>query len=276
MANYDNYGRLKIALSGSGGGGGGPSPVIRSYPIIEGFQTSDLADVYRSNANGVMTGADDFVAVGLCFPFDNRNSGGYQLLVNNFYQSGPDIYGWGIFWSYGTVAVAYIRDDGATGTLEMSTAAQTVWNDVQRKGTLHSIGLRLTGAGPASAGVLELWLGGAKFITTTATGNGSLRINSAGPMNLGGGGLYFQELAMNGGVCGLGYYVGTVSEDDMRSIMVDTLQTGSIPESTIAWDVVIRGTTMSPIPSSFTTDVGSVLFDRVGSPTALVLGGRIL
>ena len=276
MANYDLNGRLKVSISGSvGGGGGGSTPQI-TYPNIQGFQTSDLANIYQSNAIGVCPGADNFIAVGLCFPFDNRNSGGYQLLLNNFYQSGPNIYGWGIFWNYGVISVGYIRNDGSNGTLELSSVSQTNWNDIQKKGTFHAIGLRLYGAGAGSAGTLEIWINGCMFLSTVAGGNGILRVNTGGNMSLGGGGLYFQELPMNGGVCGFGYYQGTVTTDLMREIMIDSYQIGKVPAGKVAWNVIANGSQMVTTPSSFTSTVGSVLFNKVGSPTAINLGGTTL
>jgi len=273
MANYDLNGRLKITVNEVGG----PPPIpATTYPLMQGFKTTNLADVYRSNANGVLPGANNFVAVGLTFPFDNRDTGGYQLLVNNFFQSGAEIYGWGIYWSYGNITVGYIRNNGGTGFLEEASVAQSAWNDVHRKGTFQAVGIRLSGAGPSSAGTLEIWLGGAIFATSTAAGNGALRVNTGGPLNLGGGGLFFQELAMQGACCGLGYFEGTTTNDNMRGIMIDSLQIGRVPTGRLAWNVIANGSQMLTIPATFTSTVGSVLFDRIGSPTIMNLGGVTL
>lgn len=222
----------------------------------QGFQTNNLADYYGSTSTGLCPGADDFIATVLVVPFQ-LNLAKVELIVDNTQGAS----GWRIFWSYGNIEVDVYDGTGSVVACNVSTVS---YNSVPRYGDMHVITLRcrqVSGATEVSA-----WVGSAHRGIQSST-QPNVTPGTSATLKLGSGALFGEEFALNGGIYGLGYYEGTVTDDELRTLQGLCAAQGTIPLTALPWDNVYLGSSFASVPTTVSPTIGSGTFTKQGSPT---------
>lgn len=225
-------------------------------PYTEGAQFTQ-SDYYES-ATPIMAGANDFAAVVIFTPFSEPSTTEQIPLVVSSDMSSE---GWALILSYG---VLYARVRTSTGWVE-PYAPIAIWDPAQHVGETIAVGLLVTTDTGAPLVTAQVWAGAALRDTATREAS-SITANTADTWI--GYGTTVDAGALDGAICGVGYYSGALSVAQMREIMGEAAATLAIPESLITWTNVYRGSTISGTPATLAPDVGSGSFTRVGSLTS--------
>ena len=224
----------------------------------QGFQTGNAADYYQDPAAGTAPGADDFVVLAACATFENRDPGGVQIVAQNV----SGLSGWRIAWSFGSLIFEAFDSTGAS---VITGPGLVDYYPDAAKGHLHALALRARQVG----GVLSVegWLGPCR-IAAPVTGAAGMNPAVAGQLSLGANAIF--SAAFNGAVFGLGYYEGTVSDDDLREALGDTIMQGTVPlKTSIPFSLLYDGwalTQGAPSGAVWTPTVGPSTLARQGAP----------
>lgn len=238
---------------GANGAPGAPG----SVPYVMGFQSTASTDFYQSSAT-VFPGADDFIVVALAVPFTGRNGSKIHTIAENV--SGTT--GWRLLWNYGFL-YAVVRD-GSNAELEVSIPL-TTYTPVQRSGEFLAAALRVRQVG----GVLEasLWVGPASKALNTGANPGMAA--SSGLLAVGFADRFGEGVALDGAVLGLGYYEGTITDSDLRTLMGRCYGDRALPTDVITWTTAWLGSAFSTAPATVNASVGTGVLNRQGSPTPI-------
>lgn len=224
----------------------------------QGFKSENPADYYRDPIAGNAPGADDFVVVVACTTFADRDPGGVQIVAQNV----NGFTGWRIAWSFD--ALVFEIFDG-TATPISTGPGVTNYNQFLSKGHLHALALRAQSV----SGVLSVdgWIGPARF-AAPASRTSSMSPAVGGQLSMGADAVF--SSAFNGGIFGMGYYEGTVTDDELRETLGDTIMQGGVPVKTaIPFTLLYDGWSLAqgaPSGAVWTPSVGTGTLDRQGTP----------
>lgn len=231
---------------------------LRDAQPVLGMQTIADTDFYQASTTGVCPGADDFVVVALAVPYTNRNSAKVHVIA----ECTNGATGWRLSWLYGQLTLDVF--DGS-GSLVQCAPSTTVFPYQTKAGELHAIAARIRQVGGLTQ--ISLWVGPAQKAVVTGA-NPNVSAASGGTLRLGFGTI-FDAITLDGGLCGLGYFAGTLTDDVLRAVVGRALLDGEIPTDIVSWTTAWKGSTFFSVAASLTADVGSGTLTRQGTPTAL-------
>ena len=234
------------------------SHVAASSPS-RGFVTEALTDSYQASATGVCPGADDFVVVALAVPFTERDNAKVQIIAQNV--SGAT--GWRIAWSYGLLSADVY--DGVGSVLALN-APSAIFDPRAKAGELHAIAMRVRQVGGVTQ--LSLWVGPARKALLLGA-NAGVAAASGGTLRVGSGTYFGDEVATDAAVLGLGYYAGTLTDAQMRTLLGRCVADGALPTDVIAWTTAWTGDQFVGVPASVSAAVGTGTLSKQGSPAEI-------
>lgn len=242
---------------------GGLNAIWRRIGINEyqGFQSSNLADYYvvpAASGGTVAPGANAFIVVVLVVPFVARTLS-EDMVAQCAGGAGGAARGWRINWTAGNLS-ATVYDGGASA---VTAVAVGTYNSNLARGHMAAIALRVFQSGGTQC---QLWIGPALMASAAGVANVTPANNAADRMRIASGILFGGERALNGGVYGVGYFAGTQTDDQMRTLMGAALQDQIVPAGP-AWTNRWPGRTVVTAPASWLADAGPVNLERVGAPT---------
>jgi hypothetical protein len=173
-------------------------------------------------------------------------------------MGGPLGNGWRFNWDGGNLFAAV----GVTGPGTVTPITGGDYESGDEKGKLHVVTLRVYQSGGST--VVEIWLGPAVFVT--ASGAANVIPAGAVQMTVAFGSVFGNERALNGGVYGLGYYAGTVTNDQLRQLAGRACAQQALPRN-FAWTNAWAGIDVVGAPASWPAIAGGVALERVGAPT---------
>ena len=236
--------------------GGGPA---ESAVPSSGFQSSATTDFYRASAIGVCPGSNDFLVVALAVPFTERDGSKIHTIADN--SSGST--GWRITWGYGLI-LANVFD--SLGGLVAVSVPSSVFDPGSHAGDLLCVALRVRQVlGVTQASV---WVGPAQRAVANGTDPG-VAPSTAGLLAVGFADLFGEGTSLDGGVLGLGYYNGTITDDVLRVLMGRCGHDGELPTDVITWTTAWLGSVLSTAPATAVASVGTGTLNRQGSPTPI-------
>lgn len=221
----------------------------------QGFQTNNLLNYYQSTLTGLCPGANNFIATVLAVPFLDRNGAGAHLIIDNV--SGST--GWRISWNYRNIQCDVF--DGGGLLVECNVPAALV-DGTRDAGEMRIITLRCRQVGGNTQ--VSVWVGSAQRALVTSNGSGMTA--STGNLELGSGTI-FDVVPLNGGIYGFAYYVGTATDDQLRTMTGRCAAQGTIPLDALAWNNVYLGSSFVGVPTVVDPTIGSGTFTKQGSPT---------
>lgn len=245
------------ALDAGGGGG------LAEY---QGFQTFSLFDYYvvpAASGGTVAPGANEFLVVALVAPF-NLRSAFDDMIVQCAAGAGGASRGWRLNWNNGNLIGTVYVDSGFVSPLQAMVGS---YISGQELGHMHALALRV---GFFSGTVsLQVWVGPAQRAVQTSPVSTVVPANNAiDRMTVGAGDLFGDQREMNGGIYGLSYFQGAVTDDEMREILGKCLAQQAIPTDVIAWTNLWQGADVVTAPAVWPADIGLVNLERVGFPEA--------
>ena len=222
----------------------------------QGFQTSVLTDYYKSSGVGVCPGSNDFIFTALTVPFTSRNAAKVQFIA----QCVNGATGWRLFWAYGSLRADVF--DG-TGTLVSATVPVTEFDSRQHAGDMHVVTLRCR---QVTNTEVSVWVGSGQRVLQAST-NPNILPGTTANLLLGSGTFSGDEVAMEGGIYGFGYYAGTLTDDQLRTITGRCAAQGTLPLDVITWTNAYTGSSFLGVPGTVSPVVGSGDLTKQGSPT---------
>ena len=237
----------------------GPAGPAGSAVPSSGFQSSATTDFYRASAAGVCPGSNDFLVVALAVPFTERDGSKIHTIADN--SSGST--GWRITWGYGLI-LANVFD--SLGGLVAVSVPSSVFDPGSHAGDLLCVALRVRQVlGVTQASV---WVGPAQRAVANGTDPG-VAPSTAGLLAVGFADLFGEGTSLDGGVLGLGYYNGTITDDVLRVLMGRCGHDGELPTDVITWTTAWLGSALSTAPATAVASVGTGTLNRQGSPTPI-------
>lgn len=223
----------------------------------QGFQTSVITDNYKSTSTGVCPGANSFIVTALTVPFTGRDLAKAQFIA----ECVNGATGWRLFWAYGSLRADVF--DG-TGTVVTATVPVTAFDSRQHAGDMHVVTLRCRQV--SSNTEVSLWVGSAQRAIQPST-NANVLPGTTANLYLGSGTFSGDEVAMDGGIYGFGYYAGTLTDDQLRTLTGRCAAQGTLPLDVITWTTAYLGSSFLGVPSTVSPIVGSGNLNKQGSPT---------
>jgi hypothetical protein len=226
--------------------------------VASGFQTQSAANFYSASVAGVCPGANDFIVVALAVPFTGRAGGFEQMIAAT--TSGNT--GWRLGWIFGQLGLQ-VFDGGGGPPLNLGIPISVVAIE-QLAGKQHAICARVRQVGGNTD--ISLWVGPAQkgslvgVAGVSPSALGTLRVGSA----LGG-----SVIEMDGCVCGLGYYEGTQTDDQLRVLMGRCIKDWDLPLDLVPWTSAWTGADLAGVAASIPATVGTGTLTRQGAPTTI-------
>lgn len=222
----------------------------------QGFQTSVITDYYKSTSTGVCPGSNNFIVTALTVPFTSRNAAKVQFIAECI----DGATGWRLFWAYGSLRADVF--DG-TGTMVSATVPVTEFDSRQHAGDMHIVTLRCR---QVTNTEVSVWVGSGQRVLQSST-NPNVLPGATANLFLGSGTFAGDEVATEGGIYGLGYYSGTVTDDQLRTITGRCAAQGALPLDVITWTNAYLGSSFLGVPGTVSPDVGTGDLGKQGSPT---------
>lgn len=249
IGSVPSFGRQPVAAAAV-------TPVASTdIPLIDSYRGWSASNHYISAAAAV-PGAADMVASIL---FRNRllDGGGKRVCgsFNAFSAAGWDI-------SLDAAGGAIVTVVNGAGTGFSAGASLEIYEPLAiERGRLQLVTLRYVDGTP---GTLECWINGGLIETTSVTGGGFTAGSIPFYLGFEAG---FSATFGDGEICGVGYFEGVSTADDIVDSWDETAVGGAIATGgTIAWDNI--WTLTGAPPASLVDSVGAVALTRVGSLTA--------
>lgn len=252
--------RAVWSCESAGAAGAGDATWTCELSRSQGFQTANIADYYLDPAAGTAPGADDFLVLTTFALFSDPNPGGVQIIA----QSVSGASGWRIAFSFG-VLICEVYD--GTGASIVTGPGPAGFNPDMCKGHLLALALRARQVG----GVLsvECWLGPCRV--SVDSGAAGMTPSVAGQLSVGANAVFSD--ALNGAVFGVGYYEGTVTDDELRQAMGACIVQGEPPQmSTVPYDLLYSGWSLaqgSPAGAVWTPTIGASTLNRQGAASGV-------